>query len=45
MSTKTAIFKNIRDKRKYFAIENQKNADFFEIQQQKSQRLLGTRYN
>lgn len=35
MSTKTAIFKNVRDKGKYFAIENQKNADFLKFRQQK----------
>lgn len=28
VSAKTAIFKNVRDKGKYFAIENQKNANF-----------------
>ncbi|HEL1580503.1 hypothetical protein [Streptococcus suis] len=36
MSTKTAIFKNVRDKSKCFAIENQKNAIFLIFGQQKS---------
>lgn len=36
MSVKTAIFKNIRDKGKYFAIENQKNAIFLKFNNKKS---------
>ncbi|HFI0630174.1 TPA: hypothetical protein ACGO31_000929 [Streptococcus suis] len=42
MSKKTAILKNVRDKGKYFAIENQKNADFLKFgQQKKPSRPLG----
>ncbi|WP_142352600.1 hypothetical protein [Streptococcus suis] len=36
LSAKTAIFKNVRDKSKCFAIENQKNAIFLIFGQQKS---------
>lgn len=42
MFTKTAIFKNVRDKSKYFAIENQKNAIFLKFgKQKKPSKTLG----
>ncbi|WP_269089578.1 hypothetical protein [Streptococcus suis] len=41
MSKKTAIFKNVRDKGKYFAIENQKNAVFLKFGQQKKPAFAG----
>ncbi len=39
MSTKTAILQNVCDKGKYFAIENQKNADFLKFRQQKHTKI------
>ncbi|HFI0028239.1 TPA: hypothetical protein ACGOSU_001287 [Streptococcus suis] len=36
MSKKMAILQNVRDKGKYFAIENQKNADFLKFGNKKS---------
>ncbi|WP_238601469.1 hypothetical protein, partial [Streptococcus suis] len=41
VSKKTAIFKNVRDKGKYFAIENQKNAVFLKFGQQKKPAFAG----
>ncbi|MCH1722018.1 hypothetical protein ACJBW8_11125, partial [Streptococcus suis] len=38
-SQKSAIFKNIRDKNKYFAIKNQKNAIFLKFGQQKHTKI------